>query len=531
MADNQNPSTPSGDYKAMVEYWQTVGDLLEGAQAVRAGGEKYLPKFENETRKQYADRLRWARYTNVYGDIVQTLAAKPFSQELTLQNPTPLFASFAEDIDGQGNNLHNFAAEVFKNAINFALDWVYVDYTRIDPYTVDAQGRSRRKSVVEERQEGARPYWVRVPALEMIAAYSAKIDGVEQFVHCRMLESFVERDGFEEKHVVQVRELTRDPVIDENGTLLGFGPAYFRIWRQVNEVWSPVDEGPIAIGVIAVVPIVIGDRKGNSWRIIGEMNDCADLQIDLYQQESALQNARQLTAFPMLSADGVDPETETYTDENGDIKERPIPAPVGPRAVLYGGAGADGKTPGSWKYVEISATSLKFLADEIKSTTQELRELGRQPLTAQTGNLTTITTAFAAQKGNSAVQNWALTLKDGLEIALRYTAMWEGLDDGPGVNVFTDFEAGLGEDDGFTDVLSMRKDGDLSQVTLWEEAQRRGRLGDEFTVEREKQRLTDEEADLPDEQDLLDALNRNKENDDASQDLLNSGGPRVGEGE
>src|SRR5690606_6875856 len=118
-------STPSGDYKAMMDYWQTVGDLLKGAQAVRDGGERYLPKFENETRKQYQDRLRWARYTNVYGDIVNNLASKPFSQELTLQDPAPIFVSLAEDIDGQNNNLHNFAAEVFKNAINFAIDWIY----------------------------------------------------------------------------------------------------------------------------------------------------------------------------------------------------------------------------------------------------------------------------------------------------------------------------------------------------------------------------------------------------------------------
>jgi len=492
----------------MMDYWQTVGDLLKGAQAVRDGGERYLPKFENETRKQYQDRLRWARYTNVYGDIVNNLASKPFSQELTLQDPAPIFVSLAEDIDGQNNNLHNFAAEVFKNAINFAIDWIYVDYTRVDPYTVDAQGRTRRKSVVEERQEGARPYWVRIPAMEMIAAYSAKIDGVEQFVHCRMLETYTERDGFGEKTVTQVRELTRDPVVDEEGTLLGFGPAYFRIWQQVSDQWSVIDEGPIAIGIIAVVPIVIGDRQGNTWRIIGEMNDCADLQIDLYQQETALQNARQLTAFPMLSADNVEPPTETYTDEDGNVKERPVPAPVGPRAVLYGGRNADG-TGGSWKYIEITASSLKFLSEEIKSTTQELRELGRQPLTAQTGNLTTITTAFAAQKGNSAVQNWALILKDGLEIALKYTAMWIGLDDGPGVNIFTDFQKGIGEDDGFDDVLTMRQNGDLSQETLWEEAARRGRLGDEFTVERERDRLVQEEQDKPDEQDLIAALGNN----------------------
>jgi hypothetical protein len=74
--------------------------------------------------------------------------------------------------------------------------------------------------------------------------------------------------------------------------------------------------------------------------------------------------------------------------------------------------------------IEPDATSLKFLAEEIEKTIQQMRELGRQPLTAQTGNLTVVTTQFAAQKGNSAIQAWALNLKDAMENALRYTAMW-----------------------------------------------------------------------------------------------------------
>lgn len=501
---NARPDTPSGDYKAMTEYWQTVGDLYKGAEAVRLGAERYLPKFENESADQYRNRLKWARYTNIYGDILNTLSSKPFSEEIKITDGSPRITAMVEDIDGQGNNLHNFASFYFKNAINYAVDWIYVDYTRTSAFTVDANGRARRRSVAEEKASGARPYWVRVGATEMLAVYSAVIGGVEYFVHARMRETYTERKDWDEEEVIQIRELSREPILNEMGEIIGLEPATWRVWRQASAgagQWQVVEEGSIAIGVIPIVPLVIGERQGNSWRIVGEMNDCADLQIDLYQQETALQNARQLTAFPMLSANNVKPVIDPKTNA-------PVVVPVGPRAVLY--APGDGQSGGSWSYVEIQATSLKFLADQIKETVQELRELGRQPLTAQTGNLTTVTTAFAAQKGNSAVQAWALALKDALEQAFVLTALWLNETQEATVTVFTDFEAGIGEDDGFDDVLTMRKDGDLSQETLWEEAQRRGRLGDDFTVDRERERL-EKEGELKDEeeQDRIDAMGGN----------------------
>lgn len=99
--------------------------------------------------------------------------------------------------------------------------------------------------------------------------------------------------------------------------------------------------------------------------------------------------------------------------------------PVGPKSVLFAPPAGDG-THGEWDFIEPSAASLTFLAKDVEATEKQLRELGRQPLTAQTGNLTVVTTDFAAQKGNSAIQAWCLNLKDALEEALRLTCLWLG---------------------------------------------------------------------------------------------------------
>lgn len=490
MSNVNQPDNPSRDYNAMLGYWTKVSDLYLGADAVRGKRETYLPRFPSESREAYYDRVKFARYTNLYSDILDSLVAKPFSEEVKLINPSEALKELAEDIDGQGNNLHNFARDYFKNACNLGIDWIFVDYTRTSPTTIDAQGRVRRKSVAEERAEGARPYWVRVSALDMIAVYSVKFQGVEVFTHCRMRENYTVRDGYEEKEVQLIRELDREVLYDSDGLVTGLGPVVWKLHEQQNSQWNVIDEGVLPIDVIPIIPLIIGERLGGTWRVTGVMKDVADLQIDLYQQEAGLQNARILTAFPMLSADGVSPQV----DKRGE----PIPVPVGPRAVLYGGRNADGQA-GSWKFLEVSATSLKFLAEEIESTKRDLRELGRAPLTAQTGNLTTVTTAFAAQKGNSVVQSWALRLKDALEQAFVIMDKWRGSGEEPSIEIFTDFEIGLGENDGFDKVLEMRASHDLSRSTVWKEAQRRGILADSFDADIEEGVILEEDDERLDE--------------------------------
>jgi len=445
--EKEQPDTPDADWQAMSEFWGKVSDVVEGRDAIIRAGERYLPKFPNETRKDYDLRLKTAKYTNVYRDIVEGLAQKPFAHELTLANedaPERLF-ELLEDIDGRGNHLHVFAAETFFSGINNALDWILVDYTRADGL----------RTVEDERQAGVRPYWVHIPADRVIWVESEVIQGREQLIKAKILE---------EKG--RVKTFVRE----------GDNVSWFVEEEGKDDIWTIVDEGRITIGVIPMVPFITGRRKGAKWQFYPPMKDAVDLQIELYQQETALKHIKTLTCFPMLAGNGVQPET------NAD--GTPQPVPVGPQAVLYAPPNADGNH-GAWEWIVTNADTLRFLAEDVKQTAKELREIGRQPLTAQSGNLTVITTAFAAAKGNSAVQAWAMELKDALENALKLTAMWLGIDFEPEVRVFTDFGIDDQDENPLERLLKMRELGDISQITLWEEFKRRGVLSPEFTAERE----------------------------------------------
>lgn len=479
MIDRPRPDTESGDIAAMRPYWSLVSDMLGGEPAMQAAGERHLPRFPNETDEDYKLRLQMAKFSNVLGDIVETLSAKPFSDEITVKDAGSTINALIEDIDGQGNHLHVFGAGVFQAGVADAITWILVDHTR---------GAGPGATVAQERAAGSRPYWVHIPAVRMIAVYSEMIAGRETIVHVRFREDIVERQGFAEVVRKRVRVLDRVLTRGADGSAISAATPTWELWEERRgsvgiAEWAMVDSAALTIDEIPLVPFVTGRRIGSSWRIRPPLADAAYLQRHHYRQESALDYAKIMTAFPMLSASGVEPPV----GKDGAA----VPIPVGPKVVLYAPPAPD-MQPGEWKFIEPSATSLRFLADEVKRTEEQLRELGRQPLTAQSGNITTVTAAFAGDKALTVVEAWTVNFKDALESALQFTAMWLRQDVQPEVSINTDWSLGLMENDGADSLLKAREKGDLSQQTLWEELKRRSILGPNFDADQERERLLDE---------------------------------------
>jgi hypothetical protein len=460
---------PGADNAAMSKYWGLVRDIVEGTDAMRAGHNTYLPKFPNEDDADYDFRWKNAKFTNVYRDIIENLASKPFEQEVTLitkQDATlpEAVEKFIEDVDGAGNHITTFAIDTFFNGINNAIDWVLIDYPN-----ADQSGGVR--SVEDEKRIGVRPYWTHILASDVLMVRSKVIAGKERLVYVRLRE--VSPDGTKYIRIMRADET-------------------LACWELYREVTNPVGDtvykfeffgtGPITINEIPMTPFVTGRRIGRSWRFNPVMKDAADLQVELFQQESALKNLETLSGFPMLSGNGVNPQK--------DKQGKPLTLKTGPQTILYGGMSPDGQA-GSWEWIVPPAELLKFLLEHIRATIDDLRELGRNPLTAQSGNLTVVTTEVAAQKGNSAVQMWAFTLKNTLENAMVITNKWLNIDAteyDPEVSVYTDFTVG-GQSDDVANLINMRKNRDISLKTFWHEMVRRGVLSGEFKPDQEEEQL------------------------------------------
>lgn len=465
-ANKDRLEAKSADYNAMIDHWGMAHDFTEGENAVIKSGEKYLPKFPKEETPDYKYRLGLAKFTNVYGDILDSLVAKPFEQEIQLMKPeTPpqQLADFIEDVDGSGSNMSVFAAETFYNGINYAMDFILVDYV--------ARNDGAIRTVAEEKALGLRPYWIHVLAANVYEIKSRVVNGKEQISYVRIFEPSTGGTP------AQFREMYND----------GAGARY-EIWKWSDEASDYVlldgDAGPITIGFIPLCPIITGTRKGKAWQAKPALKGAIDLQKKLYQAESNLEHIKTMTAFPMLSANGV----SRPIDKAGNA----VPVSVGPSTVLFAPSSADGN-PTSFNYIEPAGSSLTFLKEDIKETKQDLRELGKQPLTISTGTMTVINSASAAAKAKSAVKKWGIALTDCLTLALYYTTLWQGaaIDD-VSVKVYDQYDDLIDNGNDVSSLLSLSGQGKLSLETTWKELQRRRILSADFSPDDEKERLLNE---------------------------------------
>lgn len=479
----------SPDIELMTPYWDMVSDIIEGEEAIKAGGEKYLPKFPDEEERDYQFRLSVGKFTNIYRDTTEGLATKPFQDEVAIvgEGASDKIKAFAEDVDGCGNNLSTFSALTFFNGINYAIDWIFVDY----PTTFNAD----KMSIEQARKKNLRPYWRHILGKNVLEVDSRMEGSKEIITYFRYQEPSY---GDEPVKVRVYRE-----EYDENFQK----HIMWHLYRQQKEFNNPDDEfieiesGEMSIGFIPVIPFITGRRDGNRFKFYPVMKDAATLQIKLYQNESALEYIKTLACYPILATDGMKPKL--------DAKGAPEKVRVGPNAVLYGCELKNGGG-GTWKYVEPQANSLEFLKKDIDKTKTDLRELGRQPLTALSSQLTTVTTSIAAGKAKSAVTTWALALKDALENALYYTLLWEQKEvpenEQPEVYVYTGFDNVLEDGSDLEQLGKARERHDISLETYWEELKRRKILSAEFTAERERKRLLEDipvdDVDSEDEADL-----------------------------
>tara|TARA_R110000851_G_scaffold66998_6_gene151143 strand:- start:2078 stop:3568 length:1491 start_codon:yes stop_codon:yes gene_type:complete len=469
--DNHPLMKRTKDIEAMVPYWDKVDDIVEGYDAIKSEGKKYLPKFPTETSDDYMTRLEYTKFTNIYRDVLEGLSSKPFEDEVKILDgetpPSDAIKEFAKDVDGSGNNLTVFSSLTFYNGINSAIDWIMVDYPEVDATQVRTQA--------DQKNAGIRPFWSHILAKNVFEIRTKFIQTKEVIVYFRMFEPAHE----ENEDRVRVFERNKDGTV--TWKLYEYNPKA----KKPEDAFVQIKTGTISIGIIPFVPFSTGRRDGKTFKYYPAMRDAADLQITLYRNESALEFTKTMACYPMLAANGMKPEKEKDGTTNKKLG-------IGPMKVLYGVPDGNGNH-GEWKFIEPSANSMEFMQKNIASTKQDLRELGRQPLTALSQQLTTVTTSVAAGKAKSAVTAWANALKDALENALVLTSIWMGETNyDPKVHVFTGFDNVLDDGKDLDALNSARDRGDLSRETYLGEYKRRKVLSPEFDIEAENKRLLNE---------------------------------------
>jgi hypothetical protein len=435
----------------MTETWDMIETVLGGTRAMREAAQAYLPQHDEESDTNYGDRLASNVLFNVLEITLENFVGRPFSDPVKLNDDVPAeIRGIAANIDLQGNDITSFCREWFREGLAKGFAHVLVDMPSLSP---DAQVN---RTLADDRTDGRRPYWVFIKPENLIAAYSEIVntsDGPrERITHARIRECVVERRGFLEVEVEQIRVL-------EPGTW-----AIYRVVddRRRKQVWRIVDQGETGIDFVPITTYYASKRKG-LMQAKPPFEDLAFLNVRWWQSNADQINVLTVARFPMLAVAGA-------TDASGATMK------IGPRQLL-GTKDANGK----FYYVEHSGKSINAGRQDLLDIEEQMSNYGSVFLKRRPGNQVATARALDSAEASSPLEDMTVRFINSVNNAMAFTAKWMNISAGGGtVRITTDW--GPEEESKFDldFLVAMRKARDISREAIIDEAKRRGLLADNF---------------------------------------------------
>lgn len=452
--DKATAATPSASYRRMSPRWRMMEVLLEGTEALRAAGDEFTPKHENETQRNYNARLSRTTLLNMTEQTLHTLSGRPFREPVVLGEDVPeQIAELCEDIDLQGKNLQAFCRNWFRTGWAKGLSHVLIEHP-----TPSEPEPGKRRTLADDRRENLRPYWVHIMPENLLAAYSEMIDGKEVLTHVRIREVTVERDGWEEVEKVRIRVL-------EPGTWELYEP------NEKEDDWVLVDSGTSNLSFIPLVTFYSSERT-SLMECKPPLTDLAHLNIAHWQSSSDQRNVLTVARFPILAAAGVPADQKIS---------------IGPNNYL-----TTDDVQGKWYYVEHSGAAIEAGAKDLSSLEDQMAAYGAEFMRKRPGNETATARALDSSESSSYLAATVYDFQDCVEQALWFTAQWLKQDAGGSVQISTEVDLDEADAKEMEALLKMRASRDISRRTLLDEMQKRAVLSDDFDADEDREFLDEE---------------------------------------
>lgn len=449
MSVEKNVATVSTEVSAMIMKAEMIRTLVGGTDAMRAAGERYLPKEEAESVALYKNRLKRSTLFNATKKTVKDMTGKVFFKPIVLKENVPeALKTIAENIDATGRHLNVFAKDVFADVLQPGIGYLLAD---MPPLATD-----QPNTIAAEKAQNRRPYLVYIPLESVLGWKSTLQNGAEVLTQFRFRETVYEQDGeWHEKAVSQVRVLS---------------PGAWEVWRETSDKsWVKVAEGTTTLSYVPIVPVSFG-RTG-FMQAEPPLGELAELNVAHWQSSSDQRNILHVARVPILFGAGFSDESAIAIGASSMVRAQDTSAKL--------------------QFVEHSGQAIGAGRDDLKDLEFQMQTMGLQLLVPSPGQKTATGEVRDDAKENSPLAAMARALEDALEVAFGMMADYLGLgvDAGGELEVNKDF----GVQSGFSQDLQLLLDASnarqISPETFWAEWKRRGILSDSFDPAVEKDRL------------------------------------------
>ncbi len=488
MSDNHPVTEPVAEYKVMQPFWSMIRDIRNGTKAMRDAGRLYLPQHPAEGDSAYFNRLSVSVFTNFYKKTIDKLVGKPLKKPVVLEEDVPEdITVMLEDIDRNGTDINVFTRNVLQSAIDDGVTHILVDFPVALGSKAPVAGKYYPDGSLTKKQEtelDVRPYAKHVKALALIGwKFFVTRGGQKVLTQIRIAET---RQGPDPKSEFNTITIPRIRVYDNDPATPGIKVRVFEEVKRGDKDtdWVEVEKGLLTIDFIPIVTMYT-NKKGF---MVGEplLLDFAYLNIAHWQSDSDQRNIVHVARVPILFSTGLG------SDEEGPAS---FTLEVGMSTVTKGPKGS------TLAYVEHTGKGVEAGQKDLEDLVLRMSNLGLEMITLKPGNATATAKAIDTSEATSDLGLLAMELESTMEEVLDIFAIWlnKGEEAGGSFSVFKDFGVILNDATDITSLQKMRKDGDISITTYWNELKRRGLLSDDFDPEDEIDLLDAESPRLRDD--------------------------------
>lgn len=438
---------------------EPVRDIIKGGKHMRSRGEVYLPKFPMESAEDYKARKDSTWLFNGVKKARDDIAGRVFEKPVVLADQEgPLF-EWCQNIDLEGRDLSNFAADVFKASIGGP---------GISFIMADAPPRGEEVTRGQAEAMGLRPYLVGL-TLEQVVGWKWELaNNAPVLTQFRIMEEVEDeaRDEYSDDTVRQIRVLSLEE-----------GRVVVRLFRKNDkDKWVQHGEDmPTDFPQIYVVPIYTG-RTG-FFTAEPPLAEIAELNLAHWRVQSDKSNCLHKSLSPLLFM-----KQMAELGEGGDV------------VVNSAGFGFTGSSDNAdMKWVEITGSGIDAGSNELEEIKDQMKQMGLQLISERIGVSTATGDSIDEGKTVTRIRMWADDLKDAIEIALGWMAEIAGIEAETEVVISKDF--GVLGNLPMSDVKDMYLSGVISKETYIKEAQRRGVLDESVNPDDEGERVETEGLD------------------------------------
>jgi hypothetical protein len=388
---SESPFVRSLDVIAMMPDWAVMAAVTRGTNYIRDLSETYLPQEPREDDDAYQTRVDRSVLSPYTSRLIETAAGAILRKPIHIEGD-PYWLELAENIDGLGSNINEYARRALVSSMTFGHSAILVDY----PAAMGAM------NLAEERAQGRRPYFVHVDAPQIWGWRKEPI--TNRLLQVRIHDYDVRPlNDFGEEQVEEMRVIY---------------PGRYDLYTLGQDVVEFTETGGYSLDEIPFVPIY-SNRRG---LLMSQppLLDIANLNITHYQRQADLIHALHIAAMPTLVLEGWDDTTGSAT-----------------MGVNY----AIAMQPGNKAYyVQSDATSFDAQMKELQSLEAQMSTLGvtklfGQKFVAESAEAKRIDQA----QSNSVLSIISQELESALNQAFAFAAQYVGMEP-PKITIDRDFD-------------------------------------------------------------------------------------------